>query len=349
MPGAVLCGGDRAGTGEREDRHRGVGTGARGAAAGGGCGAGNRRRGDGGRPNGGHPRIALQLIRPLNTQGGVWPPNSHLRFSVVSRSLPGLHVALGERCTTAGWTPCKSWTRVPSARRAVTQPSRRRMAAESRGFDSALEKCALFYREGRRANVPDHSGACTDGELLPGVYVSFNRAQGDDLGGQHVSAHPAGHPDGQPVCRNLEVALDLPVHEDVLLTGQPAPNRHGLADESRVGGGRIGNHDLLPSRLRRFLNCRLGGLADIVKLQPANAAVVQLHVRYEEPPYHIGGRSIEAIDGVALGTTLQPFASTTRAADQASWTEDRRGAHATKMVLYRDFRLWRPAARSHPC
>src|ERR1022692_2174144 len=111
------------------------------------------------------------------------------------------------------------------------------MAAESRGFDSALEKCALFYREGRRANVPDHSGACTDGELLPGVYVSFDRAQGDDLGGQHVSAHPAGHPDGQPVCRNLEVALDLPVQEDVLLTGQPAPNRHGLADESRVGRG----------------------------------------------------------------------------------------------------------------
>src|ERR1022692_4104982 len=146
------------------------------------------------------------------------------------------------------------------------------MAAESRGFDSALEKCALFYREGRRANVPDHSGACTDGELLPGVYVSFDRAQGDDLGGQHVSAHPAGHPDGQPVCRNLEVALDLPVQEDVLLAGQPYSNRHGLADESRVGGGRLGNRDLLPNRLRRLLDRRLGSLADIVKLQPANAA-----------------------------------------------------------------------------
>src|ERR1022692_4290593 len=80
MPGAVLCGGDRAGTGEREDRHRGVGTIARGAAAGGGCGAGNRRRGDGGRPNGGHPRIALQLIRPLNTPGGVWMRGTALRW-----------------------------------------------------------------------------------------------------------------------------------------------------------------------------------------------------------------------------------------------------------------------------
>src|ERR1019366_1638240 len=116
--------------------------------------------------------------------------------------------------------------------------------------------------------------------------------------------------------------------------GQPAPNRHGLADESRVGGGRLGNRDLLPNRLRRLLDRRLGSLADIVKLQPANAAVVQLHVRYEEPPYHIKGRLKEAIDGIALGTTLQPFASTTRAADSAIRTEDRRGAHGRKMEFY---------------
>jgi hypothetical protein len=89
-------------------------------------------------------------------------------------------------------------------------------------------------------------------------------------------------------------------------------------------------------------------LADIVKLQPANAAVVQLHVRYEEPPYHIKGRLKEAIDGIALGTTLQPFASTTRAADSAIRTEDRRGAHGTKMVFYRDFHFCQraPAALS---
>jgi hypothetical protein len=74
-------------------------------------------------------------------------------------------------------------------------------------------------------------------------------------------------------------------------------------------------------------------LADVVKLQPANTAVVQLHVRYEEPPYHIGGRLIEAVDTIALGSQLQPFASTTRAADSAIRIDDRRGAHGTKMVF----------------
>src|ERR1035438_235452 len=185
--------------------------------------------------------------------------------------------------------------------------------AESRVFDPALEQCAFFYLEGRSANAPGHSGACPESEVLPGVYVSVDRAQGDHLGRQHVSAHPAGHPDGQPVCRNLDVALDLSFHDDVLPTRQAALDRYGLTDESAIGGGGLGNRDLFGRRLRRRLNWWLGGLGGVVKLQPANTAVVQLHIRYEEPPYHIGGRLIEAVDTIALGSQLQPVGSTTRA------------------------------------
>jgi hypothetical protein len=55
--------------------------------------------------------------------------------------------------------------------------------------------------------------------------------------------------------------------------------------------------------------------------------VVQLHVGYEDPPHPVGGRLIEAVDGIALGPKPQFFGSTTRAADPAIRTEDRRVAH----------------------
>jgi hypothetical protein len=66
--------------------------------------------------------------------------------------------------------------------------------------------------------------------------------------------------------------------------------------------------------------------------------MVQLHVRYKEPPHHIGRRLRHPIDAIALGAKLQLFAATTRAPGSAMRIEDRRVAHGAKMVLYLYFR-----------